>query len=152
MTTRDKKQLSEQDQIYLELLLNEREKYESQMNFHNDEALHFSKSSASEISGLSNHIADCATDSFLHEIGLSMMTVEGDIIEQIDEAIERLETGEYGICHDCEHNINPERLKAIPHTKYCIECQSIREINDGKNIVQFDYDEEGHEIYKQEAS
>jgi len=152
MTTRDKRQLSEQDQIYLKLLLKERDKYEAQMNFHNDEALHYTKGSVSETSGLSNHIADCATDSYLHELGLSMMTAEGDVIEQIDEAIERLESGEFGICHDCDKTINPERLAAIPHTRYCIKCQHIREVNGGENIQFFDYDSEGHETYKREAS
>ena len=148
MNKRIKRGLSDQDKKYLDLLLKEREQYESQMDFHSEEALHFEKGSASEISGMSSHIADCATDSFQHEIELTMMTNEGDIIEQIDEAIERLESGDYGYCHDCAVKINSARLEVIPHTRLCINCQAVREKHSGMNPEHFDYDDAGNEMAK----
>jgi len=38
------------------------------------------------------------------------------------EALQRLETGYYGICSECEKEINPARLKAVPYTTKCINC------------------------------
>lgn len=41
---------------------------------------------------------------------------------QIKQALERIESGEYGICQECGKQIPPGRLKAIPYTSYCVEC------------------------------
>lgn len=39
-------------------------------------------------------------------------------------AIDKLETGQYGICEKCGEEINKERLEAIPSARFCIICQS----------------------------
>jgi RNA polymerase-binding protein DksA len=41
---------------------------------------------------------------------------------QIKQALERIASGEYGICQECGRQIPMERLKAIPYTSYCVEC------------------------------
>lgn len=41
----------------------------------------------------------------------------------VNEAIERLETGEYGICQACEEPVSEKRLRALPWAKYCVPCQ-----------------------------
>ena len=43
-------------------------------------------------------------------------------LEQIKEALQRIEAGNYNICINCEEEINPGRLKAVPYTKLCIKC------------------------------
>lgn len=43
-------------------------------------------------------------------------------LKQVEEAFKRLETGEYGICSNCEEEISPQRLKAKPEAHLCIEC------------------------------
>ena len=48
-------------------------------------------------------------------------------IRKIDQALERLENGTYGICEACEEEISEERLKARPVTTLCIECKTIQE-------------------------
>ncbi len=48
-------------------------------------------------------------------------------IQQIDAALARLEAGEYGLCADCEQEIDPRRLKALPYALLCAECASRRE-------------------------
>ena len=45
-------------------------------------------------------------------------------LNAIDDALERIEDGEYGICEECGEKINPKRLKIIPFTRYCVKCQS----------------------------
>jgi len=48
-------------------------------------------------------------------------------LKEIDEALQSILSGEYGICKMCEEPINPERLKVKPFAKYCIDCREIIE-------------------------
>ena len=41
---------------------------------------------------------------------------------QIDAAMARLEAGEYGVCRDCDQEIDPRRLAALPYAVLCTEC------------------------------
>lgn len=41
----------------------------------------------------------------------------------IDEALDRIETGDYGICLSCDGEIPPKRLNALPWARYCVPCQ-----------------------------
>jgi DnaK suppressor protein len=62
---------------------------------------------------------------------------ERKLIFKIQEALRRLDEGEYGICEECGESIAIERLKARPMTTLCIECKSSQEIAERKarNIV-----------------
>lgn len=48
-------------------------------------------------------------------------------IQQIDAAIARLDAGEYGFCAECDQEIDPRRLKALPYALLCTECATRRE-------------------------
>ena len=48
-------------------------------------------------------------------------------LEEIKEALKKIEEGTYGICEMCEEPINEERLKIKPHAKYCIICREMIE-------------------------
>ena len=63
---------------------------------------------------------------------LRMRDRERKLIFKIEEALERLETGEYGICEECGEEIGIERLKARPVTTLCIRCKSNQEIAERK--------------------
>jgi DnaK suppressor protein len=41
----------------------------------------------------------------------------------VEEALDRLDAGDYGICLACEEPIAPKRLKAVSWARYCIRCQ-----------------------------
>lgn len=43
-------------------------------------------------------------------------------VVQIDAALARIEAGEYGTCRDCDQEIDPRRLAALPHAVLCTEC------------------------------
>jgi RNA polymerase-binding transcription factor DksA len=45
-------------------------------------------------------------------------------IKEINEAIGKLETGEFGICEECEEAIPLPRLNENPHAKHCRDCQT----------------------------
>ncbi len=48
---------------------------------------------------------------------------EADQIKLIEDALERLKKGTYGICESCRHAIPKERLEAVPESRYCVPCQ-----------------------------
>lgn len=58
---------------------------------------------------------------------------ERKLIAKIEEALRRLEEGNYGVCEECGDTIGTERLKARPVTTLCIECKSAQEIGERKN-------------------
>lgn len=45
-------------------------------------------------------------------------------IKEIDEALESIEEGQYGVCQNCMKKIDPKRLEVYPTAKYCIDCES----------------------------
>jgi len=57
---------------------------------------------------------------------------ERKLIFKIQEALRRLDEGEYGVCEECGEKIGIERLKARPVTTLCIECKSNQEIEEKK--------------------
>ena len=44
-------------------------------------------------------------------------------LTQIEEALDKLEEGTFGVCEDCEDEIETKRLDVSPHTQKCIACQ-----------------------------
>ena len=44
-------------------------------------------------------------------------------IRRIQDALERLKKGSYGICESCHQTIPKERLRAVPESRYCLPCQ-----------------------------
>jgi DnaK suppressor protein len=45
-------------------------------------------------------------------------------LNEINNALEKISDGSYGICEECGGEINKKRLKIIPFAKYCVNCQS----------------------------
>ena len=55
---------------------------------------------------------------------------ERKLIGKINEALERIVTGTYGICDECGENISEARLKARPVTTLCIDCKKKQEMDE----------------------
>ena len=116
---------------YYDALMVTREQFMQQLNFHSSEALSNNQNAGE--TGMSTHMADLGSDNARHDMELAMITNEGDALELIDEAIERLLSGSYGKCLDCSATISDDRLTAKPHARFCIACKTIREENGGVN-------------------
>lgn len=71
--------------------------------------------------------ADKASNSYTKELLFSQSTNDRLILTQIEEAIERMDDDEYGVCINCSKEIAPKRLEALPWARYCIECQDLVE-------------------------
>ncbi|MEA3522191.1 MAG: RNA polymerase-binding protein DksA [Campylobacterota bacterium] len=50
-------------------------------------------------------------------------------LSEIDAALAKMKSAQYGICDMCEEDIGIQRLKVKPHAKYCIDCREIAEKN-----------------------
>ena len=55
-------------------------------------------------------------------------------LEEINDALKKIEEGTYGICEMCEEKIQEERLKIKPFAKYCIMCREIIEKENNEKI------------------
>lgn len=55
---------------------------------------------------------------------------ERKLIKKIDEAIERIDNGDYGYCDNCGVEIGLERLEARPTAELCIDCKTLDEIRE----------------------
>ncbi|AWB45348.1 molecular chaperone DnaK [Paenibacillus sp. CAA11] len=72
-----------------------------------------------ELSTNDNHPADVGSEMFERSKDLALNEQEEYRLTRIDEALERIENGTYGICETCGQPIDKERLYALPETKYC---------------------------------
>jgi len=74
-------------------------------------------------SGVAQDIGDKAESSYTKEFLLSLSNTEREQLFLIDEALKRIEKGEFGFCQMCQKKISTKRLGAVPWTPYCIDCQ-----------------------------
>src|SRR5437868_14815117 len=70
---------------------------------------------------------DLAVRNYSKNVQLAVSEYESRQLTLIDEALLRLEDKEYGLCQNCEKEINPKRLAAIPWARYCLDCQELVE-------------------------
>ena len=76
-------------------------------------------------------VVDFALDSAQDEINSQLAEVESRELASIENALERMRTGEYGLCEVCAIRIPIARLSALPYATLCIECQREAERNGG---------------------
>ena len=69
-------------------------------------------------------IYDQASSERDRELGLLLGDREREKIHNIDEALLRIDEGDYGICEECDEDIPFGRLKAMPFTRHCVKCKS----------------------------
>jgi DnaK suppressor protein len=70
---------------------------------------------------------DLAVRNYSKNVMLAVSENKSKQLVLIDEALRRIEDDEYGTCLNCEKEINPKRLAAIPWARYCLDCQSLLE-------------------------
>ena len=116
-------------QYFEKRLLEERRRVLKELG-HHDELFNKSDQAADgDLSTYSFHMADQGTDAMEREKAFLFASQEGRFLWHIDQALRRLykspET--FGKCHNCGQEIAFERLDALPHARYCIECKQREE-------------------------
>lgn len=92
------------------------------------------KYSTGELSSYDNHIGDIGTDVYMHDMDNSLISHEQYVLNEINEALDKIEEGTYGICTNCHKEIEKDRLEIIPETTLCAECA--KEIVVGPDISE----------------
>ncbi|HEY8392634.1 MAG TPA: TraR/DksA C4-type zinc finger protein [Capillibacterium sp.] len=85
------------------------------------------RDSVKELSAYDNHPADLGTEAFEQEKDLGLANAFRVRQAAIEEALDRIKAGTYGICQQCGRPIGGERLEALPYAATCIKCQEENE-------------------------
>lgn len=119
---------------FYKLLLDLRAHVRDELDLHTADTLKHSSREDSDISGYGNHQADAATDAFDRDFALSLVSNEQDALNEIEEAIQRIKNGSYGICEVTGKAIPKERLTAVPFARFSVQGQSEYEKNKRRKI------------------
>ena len=71
--------------------------------------------------------ADMAANAYTKELLISMSANDRRLLDLIDEALARVESGDYGECVNCGEPVQEKRLDAVPWARYCLRCQDLQE-------------------------
>jgi DnaK suppressor protein len=82
---------------------------------------------------------DLASEERDREINFILSDRERTTLKQIDDALERLDDGSYGVCESCGLEVAEERLNAMPFTRLCRDCQQDEE-REAKSQRRFEDD------------
>jgi DnaK suppressor protein len=82
-----------------------------------------------------NPVLDAAepSEADVHDdLDLALIQMKADTLARIDEALVRLDAGEYGRCAECREDISERRLRALPFAVRCAACEETREQRDAR--------------------
>lgn len=111
------------------LLLRERDKTLRSLGRFQEQAKLTRESSDADLSSYSFHMADQGTDAMEREKSFLFASKEGRYLYRVEEALRRLynDPEQFGVCHGCGNEIPFERLEALPHARYCLDCKKREE-------------------------
>jgi RNA polymerase-binding protein DksA len=88
-----------------------------------DEALKRNQpDSSGNLSNVPLHMADVGTENYDQEFTLGLIENEQETLDQIQDALARIDAGTFGRCEECGSAITKSRLQALPYARHCIEC------------------------------
>jgi DnaK suppressor protein len=58
-------------------------------------------------------------------VSLRLNNLDYTQLRLVNEALDRMDSGDYGTCLRCEEAIPPKRLHALPWARYCVHCQEL---------------------------
>lgn len=115
---------------YYKLLIDLRSHVRDEIDLHSSDTLkHSSRDDSGDLSGYGSHEADTGTDNFDRDFALSLVSNEHEALNEIEDAIQRIKKGTYGICEVTGKPIPAARLNAVPFARYSLEGQAEYEKN-----------------------
>jgi DnaK suppressor protein len=115
---------------YKQLLLAKRRELLQNVNHMEEEALRKSLQTSGDLSSMPIHMADLGSDNYEQDLAVGLMDGERRLLQEIDQALDRIQQGTYGICEGTDKPISRARLEAMPWARYCIEYE--RMIEEGR--------------------
>jgi len=83
--------------------------------------------SQAELDNGTEDYVDYAVNSYAREFLLSLTEMDRKHLLLVEEALNRIDRGEYGYCQQCAEDINLKRLEVQPWARYCVRCQELEE-------------------------
>ncbi len=114
-------------QEFRKRLLEERNKFAGELKTIARKSSKNPRDSSGDLSAYTVHMADMSADTYEREMDVNIASSEQKVLYQIDEALKRLEEDAYGTCQQCNKPVSLSRLKAVPYTELCIQCQRTKE-------------------------
>lgn len=81
------------------------------------------RDSTQELTVIDNHPADVASENYERAKDISLHEKNLLVLEKVEEALDKIESGRYGRCENCDREIPEDRLDAVPYTEFCFECK-----------------------------
>ncbi len=106
-------------------LLQERDKALKALGLFDQMAKADRESGDSNLAAYTDHMADQGTEAMEREKAALFATKEGRYLYRLQEALRRLhnDPDNFGKCHTCGAELGFDRLDALPHARYCIDCK-----------------------------
>lgn len=104
-------------------LMEERDRLTREVGDLRQEVIDYTQDIAEEDRSYGNHMADDATDTFEQERQAALQRNLETVLNEVNDALARMDAGTYGTCVDCGKEIPIERLEARPYAIRCIEDQ-----------------------------
>lgn len=117
--------MPKEDLDYFEAFLLEkrRELVTSQLSGDTSSPYHAQKEQGAAVTGYSNHLADTASDYTSLETSFDLAAREGKYLIYLEEALQRIKDGTFGVCKVCGNLIPKARLEAVPTATKCVNCK-----------------------------
>ena len=88
-----------------------------------------SKANMSPDSIYSLHMADAGTDSHEREKSFLFLSREDSYFRNLENALERIRSGEFGVCQLCDQLIPEERMIEVLNATKCVDCKTRDKLN-----------------------
>ena len=73
---------------------------------------------------MKKELIEALNNKYNENIMLGRVETDALKLRLVDQALQRIENDTYGVCIECEEEINPRRLEYVPFARYCTECKS----------------------------
>ncbi len=68
-------------------------------------------------------LADKASSAYTKEFLYSLSNTDREVLQRVDEALQRIAKNTFGVCVECKEELNKKRLGAVPWASHCLACQ-----------------------------
>jgi RNA polymerase-binding protein DksA len=120
METLDKKDLDR----FKELISERYNASMRELRYREQSAMENQRETGVDLSSYANHPAEAASDYANLTMNLNLAERDSKYLVQLEDALNRIEKGTFGICSVCKKTIPLHRLEAVPTTTKCVDCKN----------------------------
>src|SRR2546422_1444235 len=114
-------------QEFSRLLLDERKRLQEELSEMEEHQVKTEEKPVADAAGYEDDLVDVATETFEREKELALESSVQGMLTMVEEALQKVRAGTYGICEGCDKPIDGKRLRAIPYARLCIKCKEREE-------------------------